>query len=150
MSIMTGYKSPGVHRQTAVLSSSSSAHQIGASTSTSAAHHTYGSTNAKFSTGAGIGIGSGSRRGSGVGAGLGVGSGIGIGTGVGSRTGSMTGTGTGVGTGTGRKGSAVLSSTTLPEWNNCSDIPNDMALALDFTSRTSPRSKSECWSLLFD
>jgi hypothetical protein len=136
---MTGYKSPGVHRQTTVLSSSSSAHQIGASTSTltSAAHHTYGITNTKFNTGSGIGIGSGSRRGSEVGAG------IGIGSGTGSRTGSMTGAGTGVGTGTGRKGSAVLSSTTLPEWNNCSDIHDDVALALDFPSSTSPRSKSE-------
>ena len=127
---MTGYKSPGVHRQTAVLSSSSSAHQIGSSTPTAAAHHTYSSSNTKFNTGTGTGIGTGSRRGSGVGASIGIGS--------------------GVGSGTGRKGSATLPSTTLPEWNNCSDIPDDVALALDFPSRTSPRSKSECWSLLVD
>lgn len=136
---MTGYKSPGVHRQTAVLYSSSSAHQIGASTSTSAAHHTYNSTN-KFNPGTGTGIGSGvgtgSRRGSGVGAGIG--SGVGVGS------------GTGTVTGTGRKGSTALSSTALPEWNNCSDIRDDVALALDFPPRTSPRSKSEWWSLFDD
>ena len=35
----------------------------------------------------------------------------------------------------------VTSTSTLPEWNNCSDICDDVAL--DFSSRTSPRSKSK-------
>ena len=35
----------------------------------------------------------------------------------------------------------VTSTSTLPEWNNCSDICDDVAL--DFPSRTSPRSRSK-------
>ena len=101
VSVLTGYKSPGIgtHKQTGVLSSSSSAHQIGG-TSTSRTQHTNSSTYAKLGTGTLSGIGNGRKM-----------------------------------------SSPVTSTSTLPEWNNCSDICVDVAL--DNPSRTSPRSKSK-------